>query len=120
MFFTLGFDLLARNRIAGPRVYGFQRNYVVTAETRDRTRQHRLDVLPLTDLTTDIARDAIVRRAAHESQCFTDALVGKQIQKRCLSEVHRECLLERSVENGLTCCVDEISQQNCVALGERI
>src|SRR6185503_9518617 len=78
------------------------------------------DSLSLADLTTDITCDAIVWRAAHEAQCFAHAIFGKQVQKRCLTEVYRECLFQRAVEDGLARRVDEVCQQDRVALGKRM
>ena len=88
----------------------------MTAESRNRSGQHRFDSLPLTDLSTDVARDSIVRRAAHEAQCFADTVFGKQVQERSLTEMNGERLFECAVEDRLTGCVDEISDQNRIAI----
>ncbi len=87
----------------------------MTAKRRDRSGQHRFDSLPLTDLSTDVARDSIVRRPTHEAQCFTHPILRKQIQERRLTEMNCERLFECAVEDRLTSCVDEISDQDRIA-----
>src|SRR5215217_2088630 len=92
----------------------------MTAETGDGTNQHCLEALSLTDLPADVASDSIVRRPAHEAQCFAYSLLWKQVQERGLSEMHRERLPESAVKHRLAGCVDEISNQYSVTLGKRM
>src|SRR5215212_1362883 len=92
----------------------------MTAKTGDGTNQHCLDVLSLTDLPAHIASDAIVRRPAHEAQCFAYSLLRKQVQERRLSEMHREGLLESAVKDRLAGRVDEVSNKDRVTLGKRM
>ncbi len=88
----------------------------MTAERCNRSGQHRFDSLPLADLSTNVSCDPIVGRAAHETQCFAHTIVRKQVQKRSLTKMNGERLLERAVENRLTGCVDKISDQNRIAI----
>src|SRR5205085_11249025 len=98
----------------------FERDHVMAAETRDRSRQQSFQSLPFANLAAHVARDALIRRTAHEPERFAYAFFRKQIEKRGLPEIDGERLFQRAVENSFACRVHELREQHRVAIRESL
>jgi hypothetical protein len=97
---------------------GVERYDVLASERRNRTAQHRLDVLALANFARHAARDPLVGCAPHELQCFADGLIGDDIQIRRLLELHCKRLLQSPVEHWVARGVDKIREQNGISRGQ--
>src|SRR5580693_649238 len=85
---------------------------------RNRTTQHRLESLALTDLSRDGIGDAFVGRAGHKRQRFANTIIRKEVQVWRLLQLDRERLLQRVVECRVAGRVDEVGEQDRVAIGQ--
>ena len=90
----------------------------MAAERSNRTGDQRFDALAQANLTRDFCRHLFVWSAPHQAQRLPHPLVGKEIQKCRLFELHRQPLLERPVKDGVAGFVIEIGQQNRVPAGQ--
>src|SRR6266540_3703223 len=118
LLLVFSFRLFARNRVASLRVDRFQRDHVVVSQARNRTHEHGLQSLTLADLTPNLSGHALIWRAPHESERTAHTVFGKNIQKRRLTELHSQRLLERSIKDRVSGRVDEIRQEDRVLFGQ--
>ena len=110
--------LRLRQHLAGAAVRGFQADDVLAAEAGNRAGQHGLAAGALTDFSGDLGRQAVAGRTAHQFQSLIHLALGKKIEKGRLSELHRQSLLERIVEDRIARLIVEIGKNNGVFFGE--
>src|SRR6266446_5529738 len=86
----------------------------MTAEAGNRSQQHRLNSLPFTDFTRDVAGNARIRWLLHKAEGFAHAIFRKDIQVWRLTKLNGQSLLQGSVKHRIAGAVNKISQQNLV------
>ena len=120
LLFTFGLHLGPSQRISGLRVDRVQINHVMAAQGGNRARQHGFYAIPHADFPRHIAGHPLIGRPAHQAQRCLDPRLRKNVQIRRLLQLHRQRLLQRSVEDSVAGGVDEVSQQDGIFFGQRL
>ena len=114
-----GFNLFARHHVAALGIDGFEREHVVAAEFADRPRHQRLQLLAARDVAGELTRHALIRRSLHQPQRLPHAVVWEHLEERGLFQGNRKRNLQRAVEYRLVRVVDEVGEDDRVAVRER-
>ena len=125
LFTAIGLDLFAAQRVPGLAVQGVQPDGIMAAQAGDGACQHRLAAGALTNLAGHILSETVIIRAAHiraahVSKLLVHLLVGKDVEKRRLLQLHSQRLLERVVKNSFAGGVGEVRQHDAVFLGQSL
>ncbi len=100
LLFTVGLYLGASQGISGLRVHRVQINHVVAAKRRNRARQHGFYAIPQADFPRYIAGHPLVGRPPHQAQRSLNSRLRKNVQIRRLLQLHRQGLLQSSIEDA--------------------
>ena len=117
ILFAVCLDLLARKGFTSADVDRLQGDGVVAAQAFDGAGEQGFDAVPQADFSADVGGDAVVRIAPHELQGLAGLLLGKHVQVRRLSQIDRQRLFERAVENRVGSGVHEVGDQNGIFFG---
>src|SRR5215211_6542458 len=117
LLFTLGFSLLARDRLAALAVDRLQRDDVITPETGYRADEQRLDPAPLADLAPDLTSDLLILRPLHQSERLSCTFFGEDVQVGRLPELNFQTLSKRPVKDLIAGRVDEVREQDRIFAG---
>src|SRR5215211_1439712 len=119
LLFTLGFSLLARDRLAALAVDRLQRDDVIASETGYRADEQRLDPAPLADLAPDLTSDFHILRPLHQSECLSRPFFGENVQVGRLLKLNCQTLFECPVKDFIAGRVDEVREQDRIFAGQR-
>jgi Flp pilus assembly protein CpaB len=95
-------------RVAGAATDRVNTDKVLVAQTGNRSHQKRLAAGSNAEFPRNIPRNAFIRSPAHQAKCFLDLAVGENIEKRRLSELHGERLLQSIIKDGIAGLIVEV------------
>jgi hypothetical protein len=98
-------------------VIGSQTDNVAFADQGDGTGQHGLAVRAQTDFSGNIGREPLAG-TVHQFQGGGHTLVGKNVEKRRLLQMDRQCLLQRVIQKGIACQVDKVGDDDAVVCSQ--
>jgi hypothetical protein len=120
LLLAVGLGLFARQHVAVLRIHRGNRNDVMRAQAADGAGEHGLGAFAQADFARNVVSNAFLRRPAHEAQRLANARFRQQVQVRRLLQLHRQCLLQRSVKYGVAGGVDEVGENHGVLFRERV
>jgi hypothetical protein len=116
---VVGLLLRRGDGVARRGIQRTKRQDVFGAQTGDGSDEQCLDPAPLTDFARDLLRQGIVGRASHEPERLPDSILRNDVEIRRLLEIDGQRLPQRTVERRFARRVDEIREQDLVAVAKR-
>ncbi len=113
------FRLFTGDRLAGAAVRRRQSNHVIGSKRRDASVDRRGGTDPLTEFPRHLAGNAIVRRSRHQRQRPANPIRGNDAEEGRLLELDDHRLLQGAVEERVAGRIDEIGDDDGVAIGQR-
>src|SRR5208337_3228697 len=107
-----------RQRFSSGAVDRFQSEQVLRPDLRDGAIERRRAGGALADFASQLMRQPRFFGLGHQSQGLSDALIGKQIEKRRLLQLRRERLPQRAIKNLIARGVGEVGENDRVFVGE--
>jgi len=84
----------------------------MAAQGRNRAIERGFNIFPPADFARHCAGNMLIRRPSHKLQRFADPLLGHDVEVGRLLQLDGQRLFERTIENRLLSCIDEVGQQN--------
>ena len=116
LILRIRFLFLQRNGSLGLRIDRFQRDQVAAPENTYLGHNRGFDSLSLADFEGHFPRYSIVWITAHRAHRRAGVGFREKTQKRGLGDFDFEGFVQRVVEDGIACLVDEGRQKNDVGL----
>src|ERR1700719_146843 len=119
LILVLRFLLASRNGLLAPCLDRFQGDQVSAPEGGNLRHHHSFEPLSVADFDTQFPCHSLVWIMTHHSHRLADARFREKAQKRGLGKFDFKGFVQRVVEDGITCLVNEARQEDDIGLGQR-